>query len=385
MSNSKPATAPDAGHSPWSSAVRAASHGDAHTLDSLLSASPELVHHADPHGDRLVHFAARGARRDCLKVLIDNYGADANVANRFGRRPLHESIEHPESVEYLLDHGADPNGFKHGTWTPLMIAAHKNLLPVVNLLHSHGALLTPVNKDGWTALHLAAQAASIPCIEYILSHAPELSLVQTKNGRTPAMIAAAHGAPDALRILLNVAREVSAAGAGPPIVAPAEGASTQHKGDPVEAKNEEGMTALHFACVAGDVDCVDLLLCHFGADPRAVDKAGRGAVHHAAMAGRTNVLERLFQWFRAEMRKEGGGAEDAGETPKRIKEEMEMSDGWEGFTPLHWAAREGHLDVARWLIQMQVDAGKKDSKGRTPADLANAWNRGEVADLLMSQ
>lgn len=46
---------------------------------------------------------------------------------------------------------------KRGDWTPVMIAALKGDLAIVQCLVEHGALLHLTTKDGRTPLHLAVQ------------------------------------------------------------------------------------------------------------------------------------------------------------------------------------------------------------------------------------
>ena len=51
-------------------------------------------------------------------------------------------------------------------------------------------------------------------------------------------------------------------------------------------------------------------------------------------------------------------------------------------TPLHFAAFWGHLDVAKLLLANRADANAKNSDGRTPLGSAESMGRHGVADLL---
>ncbi|QOJ78899.1 ankyrin repeat domain-containing protein [Infirmifilum lucidum] len=55
-----------------------------------------------------------------------------------------------------------------------------------------------------------------------------------------------------------------------------------------------------------------------------------------------------------------------------------------GWTPLHYAADGGHLEVARLLLDRGADVNTRDNDGRTPLDLARAMGHKEVVELLES-
>ena len=56
--------------------------------------------------------------------------------------------------------------------------------------------------------------------------------------------------------------------------------------------------------------------------------------------------------------------------------------GGTGRTPLHWAAIEGHKEIAELLIAEGADVNAKDDDGYTPLDTAIRRKRPETADLL---
>ena len=41
----------------------------------------------------------------------------------------------------------------------------------------------------------------------------------------------------------------------------------------------------------------------------------------------------------------------------------------DGFTPLHWAASKGHLEVVQLLLRHGADKELKDCNGKKPVDL----------------
>ncbi len=124
-----------------------------------------------------------------------------------------------------------------------------------------------------------------------------------------------------------------------------------------------GRTLLHFACGAGCVEVVALLL-RLGVDPDIEDHGGHSPLYRVAnecgsAAGAELVLMLV-----------GAGAD------------VDARGGVTRSTPLHMAARRGFVEVARALIDCGADTGAVDRKGDTPLQRAINCRRSEVARLI---
>ena len=53
-----------------------------------------------------------------------------------------------------------------------------------------------------------------------------------------------------------------------------------------------------------------------------------------------------------------------------------------GFTPLHYAAIKGQLEIAKMILPLVEDKNPKNSYGRTPLDFAKTYGHNQVAKLL---
>lgn len=123
--------------------------------------------------------------------------------------------------------------------------------------------------------------------------------------------------------------------------------------------NADGWTALMWACRAGKVDCVELLLAS-GADLRAANKFESTSMHHAAHWGHVSVIETLLR--------------TVGTAVER-KELIEARNKF-GWTPLHWAGKGGHAAAAKTIMEAGGDPRAVHMFGNTP--LHEAVNSGNV-------
>jgi ankyrin repeat protein len=98
----------------------AAASGDDSAEASFFRRGPKLK---DWGGLTALVFATREGDLDSVEALVDA-GADVNQVTEFGWTPLLTATQNRfyDIGKYLLDHGADPNIANKGGWTPLYIA-----------------------------------------------------------------------------------------------------------------------------------------------------------------------------------------------------------------------------------------------------------------------
>ena len=108
-----------------------------------------------------------------------------NIAVSFGRIT---------TLEWLLNHGADPNAADANGDVPLHRAAlmatrdQQRQIEAMRILIAHGARPDLADEDGRTALHMAAGLHNKVVVEFLLSHGAN-PLLKTKEGRTPLQLA----------------------------------------------------------------------------------------------------------------------------------------------------------------------------------------------------
>jgi len=133
----------------------------------------------------------------------------------------------------------------------------------------------------------------------------------------------------------------------------------------VNWKNEEedACTALYAACWSGHDSVASILLAHPDVDPNLKNKNRNTPFLIACFQGSTSCVRLLLQDHRVMVNE-----------PDNV-----------GFTPLFWAANNGHLDVIKWWI----GSGREMNLG-TPGDIyktdairtAKEEGRTEVVSLL---
>ncbi|EEY65793.1 uncharacterized protein PITG_03318 [Phytophthora infestans T30-4] len=189
-----------------------------------------------------LHAAVHNGQLGMVNYLISK-GADANLCNHKGRRPLHvvkQSIDMAQIIQSLIDAGADIDAAeKHGL-TPLMFmcsrvslegsatllalgadahrvawsngfsalefAVKSGRTELVELCLSKGANPNAPTLDGSTSLHLAAALAHTDIILRLLQGGANPN-IQNRCGQTPATIllaSAPNGSGDARILCLEI-------------------------------------------------------------------------------------------------------------------------------------------------------------------------------------
>ncbi|XP_063796639.1 ankyrin repeat domain-containing protein 54 [Pseudophryne corroboree] len=111
---------------------------------------------------RKLREAANGNDLDTVQRLLDE-GADPCAADDKGRTALHFAScnGNDQIVHLLLDHGADPNQRDGLGNTPLHLAACTSHVPVITTLLQGGARVDALDRAGRTPLHLAKSKLNI--------------------------------------------------------------------------------------------------------------------------------------------------------------------------------------------------------------------------------
>ncbi|XKL67140.1 hypothetical protein PGB90_010560 [Kerria lacca] len=150
-------------------------------------------------------------RCDKLRKINQPYKLlKVNSVNDYGFTPLHVAACYGRSVivDWLLNHGADPNKLDFSGSTPLHCAAAHGNQSVVLLLMYASVKLNKQDDDYNQALHLASMNGHVDCVKALLYFAEHAGLhldvnAVNRDGDTPLHLAVKYYYEEIVSILLN--------------------------------------------------------------------------------------------------------------------------------------------------------------------------------------
>lgn len=124
-------------------------------------------------------------------------------------------------------------------------------------------------------------------------------------------------------------------------------------------KDQEGRSLLHFAAKGGSIEIFDFLV-GLGLDIRSRTKLEMTVLDIAAIHGRTHLVKHIIS---------------------KVPDTIEVSDN-HGFTVAHFAAREGHLDILKYVVSKGADATLKVQGSNTIFHLGAYNGHVSILDFL---
>jgi ankyrin repeat protein len=221
-----------------------------------------------------------------------------------------------QTVQALLQQGADVNGSAPDGTTPLHWAAHRDDLKTADLLIDAGADVKVPNRFGVTPLTLACERGNAAMVERLLRAGADPNTAGA-DGETALMTAARTGDADAVRVLLA------------------------HGADVLAAEEWRGQTALMWAAMENNAAAARVLL-DSGADVRVRSKGGFTALLFAARGGHIEAARALL------------------DANANVNETLA-----DGTSVLVLALINAHYELGAFLVDRGADPNA-DSQGWTP-------------------
>jgi ankyrin repeat protein len=160
---------------------------------------------AAPSPSSVADAAMRGDR-DAVRALLKQ-GADVSAAKGDGMTALHFAAERGDAAmtEMLVYAGANVVAVTRiGQYTPLHLASRTGNAAVVQALLKAGASVSArTTNSGVTSLHLAASSGNVEVVTLLLDHGADADAKESEWGQTPLMFAAAENRVEAIRVLLE--------------------------------------------------------------------------------------------------------------------------------------------------------------------------------------
>lgn len=248
-----------------------------------------------------------------------------------GDQRLADAVEQRDmpAIRALLKSRADVNGRQADGGTALHWAAHWDDAETVDLLLGGGADVKAVNDHGVTALGLACENGNAAIVEKLLAAGADANAA-VSSGETVLMTAARTGSAGAVRALI------------------ARGANVNAK------ESSHAQTALMWAVSHGHAEVAKALI-DGGAEVNARSEVRSRMVHTGLRFG------------------------DRGNDKGALLSELG------GFTPLLFAANQGHIDTAKVLLAAGAKATDVAANGASAMAIASLAGRGAMAAFLLEQ
>lgn len=131
----------------------------------------------DKEGSGFVHYAARNNREAMLKKLATFPDVKFDLKNNTGETPVQIAVDksHAETVQILIDEGADPVNTDSEGRTLLHRAAASNDVPMLTLLLLHTKGLNVFDNAGETPLALAAENLDLATVNLMLDNGADVN------------------------------------------------------------------------------------------------------------------------------------------------------------------------------------------------------------------
>ncbi|MCG8340575.1 MAG: ankyrin repeat domain-containing protein [Cytophagales bacterium] len=320
---------------------RAAGSGHQAIVEYFLSQRAE-INAKDNDGKTLLHWAARYGQKAIVEYL-QSRGVDINTTTtKGGLTPLSFSASggHQAVVEYLIEHGAEINAKDEDGGTPLHHAARNGHQAIVEYLLSQGAEINAKDKEGVTPIHLAARYGHQAMEKYFklfdMINTDNYILLREmlkKNNPDNQVGASQTKTDNSLHILQQLLRLtgnlVSLRNNNEQISLSINEIIEQE----IIEKKGVRMPLLHWWCCEGKSKLVAELLY------------GRAEQH----------VNNITNWLMVEQ----------AAVSRDMKINIEFLDS-NGFFPLHYAAREGHLEIVKMLVEYKEIIEENSVEQRKP-------------------
>jgi len=288
---------------------------------------------AAPADTRLID-AVKARDAAAARTLIAQ-GVDVNAADGDGSTALHWAASSGDAAltEALLKAGASVKAVTRiGGMSPLFLAAKAGNAQIVGSLLKAGASATESNANGTTVLMIAASSGSGPTVGLLLDAGADPNAKDLTNGQTALMFAAARNSADAVKLLLARKADPSATTK----VVALKRVRVDANGDPLPEAEAKPAAAAQQQKLPGVGFNQDGTPIQRSSDERvfgATVIGGMTALHFAAREGHLDAVRALLD----------GGAD------------VNLVSGGEKTSPMVEAIINGHLDLARFLLDHGAD------------------------------
>ena len=238
----------------------------------------------------------------CIRLLLDK-GANVNATDKEGWTPLHTLCRCSDDADLertLIGHWAGVDTKDPDDYTPLTHAAFRVCPATSQVLLEHGASINSQEHIGITPLYYAATTGSSSCVEALIRAGADVNL-SNNEGTSPLVRACEKGHARCAEILLKNGADINVQeeGKSSALYFSAQEGNVGclqlllREGADPKQRFVAGCTALQVACSHDKVECAEILLPLSDID--AVDDEGRTALYWACKEGKETTVELLIR------------------------------------------------------------------------------------------
>ena len=288
--------------------------------------------------------AAKARDREAVRALLKQ-GGDVNAAHGDGMTALHWAAmqDDAELVGMLLSAGANVRArTRLGRYTPLHVAAQSGAAAMLHKLLDAGADANAATSSGTTPLMLAAASGNVTMVTRLLDKGADPNAKEGAHGQTALMFAAARDRAEVTRVLLARGADTSVASTFVDLLALAgldgEGRRVQPAAEPAPAQQPAARLGPPRAPEVPGVTR------GFRYNELIGKQGGLTALHFAARQGHIQTAKALVE----------GGAD------------VNLVSPGDRTSPLLIAVINGHFDFAMYLLERGADPRRASDANGTP-------------------
>ena len=340
-------------------------YGLEYSVSQLLAVQGSNVNTKTSTGATPLHQAAGCGHVKILKLLLSN-GADINARDDTGYTALHyATAPWPDRLSTLK--GVASVSAENRFWAEKRRKWSGTSVEVARLLLDYGSDVNAINLAGNTALHNSVRAGEEPLTRLLLARGADVLLKNSfQNAPLTLALLLHHEGLVQLIMSYDLPRQIKCGMFNEAMrVAAFRGHTSlleilfpeSSKQAPLDL---EARTLLHMSA-HGRLQCLQYLE-NQGLDLRALDEQKRTCLHHAATnskPGSGEVIEYLL---------------DRGLDPVQTD-----VDGW---TPLHWAAKAGHVMNINKLLAAGAGCDYQNDREWVPFAIATYHDNSSAATIL---
>jgi len=312
-----------------------------------------------------LHQSSAAGETTKVRQLLRDISIDVNARDEHGCTPLHLAAN-ADTAKYLIrdkriDHGVEDYVGR----SALHYAVLKRRLDVIKVLLDNNADKEWQDDLGKTATYYAQ---ACPAAAFMLRYGTDVEAKSTDHLNNTGLLHLAWlGDKEGTQYYLD-------------------------QGANVDARNDNGETALTESSRHGDAEIVEMLLKH-GANTEIAANNDWTPLLQAIRDGRESIVPLLLQYNAKKRAKLASGNSTLAEACWRkhfgiarilieAGSHVDTRD-LQKATPLFKAALEGNIDFVRWALQKGADANAKNDAFLTPLYVACEKGHSEVAALLL--